>query len=69
MLFDFVLSMQGLKTELEPEKVKTILEAIRQESKYFKHFSSEDIKELSELLKTLKMFRGDNLLKIGETIT
>lgn len=58
-----------VKNELDADTAKTIFDTFRQEIKYFKHFTSEEIKKLSELMKSLKIFRGDTLTKCGERLT
>ena len=61
--------MNTLKTELEPSKVKTIWETIRQENKFFQSLLPDDVKQISEAAKTLKIFKGDTLYKTGEKLS
>ena len=60
--------MQQLKSELTIDKSKAIWETLRQESKFFKHFSPEEIQELGNTLKTLTMFRNETISKSGEKL-
>lgn len=61
--------MNQLKTELEPAKTRQIWDTIRQENKFFRSLLPEELKQVSEISKTLKMFRGDSLAKIGERLS
>lgn len=61
--------MNLLKTELEPSKAKQIWETIKQDNKFFKTLLPEELKQVSEVSKTLKMFRGDSLAKVGERLS
>jgi CRP-like cAMP-binding protein len=61
--------MNSLKSELDPAKVRTIWDTIRQDNKYFKSLLLDDVKQIVEKSKTLKMFKGDTLCKAGEKVT